>query len=325
MNAVKASLEKMGDVVKAGEDGGEQAKLAYNADSNYTLREEEQEADESVMDYPKEEGLCRDVWEERLTLDGTGVEYALTDEAEWKVQSLAEFIQERAGAELTRVHITGSMTSNSWSKSSDIDVHFLGPDLCDEDAEQLNGRIRELYEGVYRAESPEMCEVGGHALEVYFQANEFQDLMSVGCYDFTSREWLVGPELKDSSFSPWSEYYREVQEKSESVLQQVRGVVMRAYEKAVVCIKALKGPDKSFWEEQSREMERLLEKGSELLGRIRSMRKAYSSPQSAEQALEWRGSRKWKIADASFKLMDKYGYTAILKQMKQSLEKMRAS
>jgi len=46
---------------------------------------------------------------------------------------------------------------------------------------------------------------------------------------------------------------------------------------------------------------------------IRKMRKVYSSPTSREQAIKFRSSRKWKIADATFKLFDKFGYIAILK------------
>ena len=34
--------------------------------------------------------------------------------------------------------------------------------------------------------------------------------MSVGCYDIVKQEWEVGPELKDSLFNPYSEYYKEV-------------------------------------------------------------------------------------------------------------------
>ena len=47
------------------------------------------------------------------------------------------------------------------------------------------------------------------------------------------------------------------------------------------------------------------------------MRKVYSTPTSMEEALKFRSSRKWKIADAAFKLFDKYGYMAILKEFTQ--------
>lgn len=52
----------------------------------------------------------------------------------------------------------------------------------------------------------------------------------------------------------------------------------------------------------------------------RAMRKVYSSPESAEQALKYRSSMKWKIADAAFKLMDKFGYLAIMKKYAELLE-----
>ena len=59
-----------------------------------------------------------------------------------------------------------------------------------------------------------------------------------------------------------------------------------------------------------------------LYEKIRNMRKVYSSPETPEQALQYRQSRKWKVADASFKLFDKYGYMAILKQFVADYELM---
>ena len=50
------------------------------------------------------------------------------------------------------------------------------------------------------------------------------------------------------------------------------------------------------------------------------MRKVYSSPETPEQALQYRQSRKWKVADASFKLFDKYGYMAIMKKFIEDYE-----
>lgn len=54
------------------------------------------------------------------------------------------------------------------------------------------------------------------------------------------------------------------------------------------------------------------------------MRKAYSSPKTDAQALKWRVSKKWKIADASFKLFDKYGYLAILRKFAELHDVMEA-
>jgi hypothetical protein len=37
--------------------------------------------------------------------------------------------------------------------------------------------------------------IGSHKIEIYFQSNPFQDMMSIGCYDFFKKEWIVGPEI----------------------------------------------------------------------------------------------------------------------------------
>ena len=49
------------------------------------------------------------------------------------------------------------------------------------------------------------------------------------------------------------------------------------------------------------------------------MRKRLSDPTSYEEAMKMRDSKKWKIVDATFKLLDKFGYLAILKDMQQLL------
>jgi len=52
---------------------------------------------------------------------------------------------------------------------------------------------------------------------VYYQDNPFQDMMSVGCYDVIDDSWIVGPELTDQSFNPYSEYYKDIKKKSKSL------------------------------------------------------------------------------------------------------------
>jgi len=68
-----------------------------------------------------------------------------------------------------------------------------------------------------------------------------------------------------------------------------------------------------------------MKSASELYEKARQMRKVYSSPTSVEQALKFRNSKKWKIADASFKLMDKFGYLAILREYKKCVDLIETS
>ena len=137
--------------------------------------------------------------------------------------------------------------------------------------------------------------------------------MSVGCYNLIEDKWEVGPELENEEFNPYSAYYKEVQKMSGKILEEIRDTLLRAYEKAVVCKKLNDGKKLDMLDSEANELKRILGEASSLFADIRKMRKVYSSPRSREEALKFRKSKKWKIADASFKMMDKYGYTAIMR------------
>ena len=137
--------------------------------------------------------------------------------------------------------------------------------------------------------------------------------MSVGCYNLIEDKWEVGPELENEEFNPYSAYYKEVQKMSGKILADIRDILLRAYEKAVVCKKLNDGKKLDMLDAEANELKSILGEASSLFADIRKMRKVYSSPRSREEALKFRKSKKWKIADASFKMMDKYGYTAIMR------------
>lgn len=144
-------------------------------------------------------------------------------------------------------------------------------------------------------------------------------MMSVGCYNINEHTWIVGPELTDTSFNPYSEFYKEAQAKSEGLVQQIRNMILSIYEIAVVY---KKNATTEFASSVRGIFLSKLAEVQKLYDNIRNMRKVYSSPTSAEQALKYRSSRKWKVADAAFKLFDKYGYMAILKQFVADYELM---
>ena len=60
------------------------------------------------------------------------------------------------------MHITGSITSNSYTENADIDMHFLASSFegNDEEAEALNKQLREAY--------AEKVFIAKHPIEVYF-------------------------------------------------------------------------------------------------------------------------------------------------------------
>lgn len=48
----------------------------------------------------------------------------------------------------------------------------------------MNKVLRADFEENFKDIHTDKDKIGDHPLEVYFQANPYQDLMSVGCYDF---------------------------------------------------------------------------------------------------------------------------------------------
>ena len=171
--------------------------------------------DESIIDFPKE-GLCPEVWEKVIGENGQE-EWGLTDEAYRKILFVTEYIYEciKDTENYTYgigAHITGSITSNCYTENSDIDVHFYctNKDATELDADKLTEAVRAHFEENLKDEDLDSAYIGKHPIEVYFQGNVFQDMMSVGCYDVLTKRWIVGPDFTDQEFNPYSEYYKDI-------------------------------------------------------------------------------------------------------------------
>ena len=279
---------------------------------------------ESVIDSPKA-SLCPDVWEQVMDVSGSRMVWALTTEARLKLEKVATHLMNWMKISGYEVHIVGSITSNQYSATSDIDVHFcklnendeLVP-VSDETAQaytkMLRTELKENFKDMYLADS----YIGQHPIEVYFQGNIYQDYMSVGCYDLFRQRWLVGPELKDPKFNPLSEYYRDIIACAEHTLASIRQQLLKTYEAAMVYMKT-KDAD------QATRLAKVLQDDVLLYKAITQRRKACSTPISIQDALKKRESRSWKISDATFKLIDKFGYMPIFKSFERLAEVMSSS
>lgn len=205
--------------------------LDYNSQSKSVVISygyaDDESLNESILDAPKE-SLDGSIW--RQTEQG----WALTEEAETKINSLLEWVNGIYRFMDMQVFIIGSMTSNSYSSNSDIDVNICSSNVTDtETAAKICTEVKKKF-AEYTAEHPDDFQVGGHPFEVYVQYNPFRCLASVGCYDFLKREWLVGPEFKDRDFDPTSEYYKD----NRKGMDDIRNTVLDIYELAVVISKS---------------------------------------------------------------------------------------
>lgn len=268
-------------------------------------------ADESILDAPRE-GLDPEVW--TMSEDG---QYRLSERAKAAVDAVVQYGKRRLGTGVS-ARIVGSITSNQYSDGSDIDVHLTFDGLSEEDAEVLNAELRKGFDAAKKdGEVP--SGIGGHPIEIYLQPNLFQDMMSVGCYDVQEERWVVGPDMKPTDFDPYEEFYSEDMEHVKDVLEDVRRILLGCNETATV---VLNSADGEFREGEFEALKALVREGADVFEAAKRCRKAFSSPTSEEDALRKRESRKWKVADSAFKLMDKFGYLKALKGITNIRDRM---
>lgn len=258
---------------------------------------------ESVLDRPRE-GLDPVVWSPDE--DGS---YVLSPEAREKVSRIVAWALKEFRIKLFKASLTGSITSNQWKEDSDIDIHIVTPAVTEKNRERMNGDLRKRF-AEFSEKNPEKVKIGDHPIEVYFQPNEFQDLMSVGCYDVVDDKWLVGPELKPVDYDPVSDFWDEDMDLVEKVVKKAGEIVLRTWEECVA-YKLSENPE--FRDERYSEIVENLGKAKKLFDDLRAFRTRRSTPGSEEEAKSMRGSREWDVAESAFKLLDKLGYLRIFK------------
>lgn len=268
---------------------------------------------ESILDIPQNT-LDKSVW--ITDVNGT---FSLTSEAKNKIFNIIEQVQKTFSLENVSARITGSITSNQYTEDSDIDLHISFDGLTDENSEDLNKILRNEF-NILKEKNPEQFFINEHPIEVYFQSNPYQDLMSVGCYDVIQNLWLVGPELKTKNFDPYSEYYSENMKYVKDIIGDIRNIILNCYETATVI---LNSSNSNFQKSEFQNLVQYLDKSVKIFNSAKQYRKIYSSPKSVEDALKKRESKKWKIADSSFKLLDKFGYLKILKKFSKIYENIK--
>lgn len=267
--------------------------------------------EESIIDFPKD-GLSLAIWQK----DENG-NYVLRDDAAATIQKIVDWAQSTFKIPNMNVNITGSITSNTYSNSSDIDIHFSSDKFKKDKVDEFNKMFRDSFEK-FAQQNPDVASINGLKTEIYMQPNHYQDLMSVGCYDFLNKRWLVGPEMQDLSFDPYSEYFTKSMKNIDDVIDDVRSTILNIYELAIGLIKT---NDQNLKESLAKKLKPLVAKASKIYKELRSKRQHKSQPSSAEEALKNRDDKEWKIADASFKMLDKFGYLAILKACAQNVDR----
>lgn len=97
--------------------------------------------------------------------------------------------------------------------------------------------------------------------------------MSVGCYDVKTKMWEVGPDIKDTFFDPYSEFYEDDMKYMNGIVDDIRQAILKSYEKAVVLSKSR---EEAFKKKIGGQLLSEIQKTSRLFKKIKGMRKAVS-------------------------------------------------
>lgn len=261
---------------------------------------------ESVLDFPKSNTLCKDVWDEK---DG---EYHLTEEAKKKIDNIVNWVIKEYDLTNPSVRVIGSICSNTYKDDSDIDIHFSADNITKSNKDELNKEGREKFLEVFANSSDGMIK--NHPFEIYFQYNKYQDEMSVGCFDIKNDKWITGPEILEDDFNPYSEYYDGIMKRLSDVAEDVRSHILKCGEVATVVLNVVDNvkDDDKFLKRMSERMNECINASKHLISDIKEKRTLASEPTSSKSARQRRNSEEWKIADSSFKFLDKLGYIATL-------------
>jgi len=274
---------------------------------------------ESRIDFPVSDGLSEDVWNK----DENG-KFSLKPYVRKKIFDEVAIIERKLRIKVTNVRIIGSICTNLFGDTTDIDVHlsvtkkFANDDI----AYQFNKRLWNIYE-----EEGDVM-VKKHPMQFFVQHNFFRDMASVGVYSVTHDRWMHGPTLYPKTYNPFDELKSSlptVNKLSRDYSEMVSAleVAIRNY---VTCCQAeangyaqkntLRASKERFASDIKKACKALIEFAD---GIKKNRRSASAEVHSFKDAKKFRNSKSWHRADAIAKFIDRYGYLSKCSDIKNAV------
>lgn len=270
---------------------------------------------ESIIDYPVD-GLCPEIWEKK------GDKYSLIPIVRKKIlltlQQYPKF--SLLGIPGATYHITGSIGTNQYQETTDIDIHIIPLKGCDYANEEVQkdvfvwfNQFRDEIDGYIRE----------HPIEVYIQLNPAQEYLSDAVYDITSDTWLKGPTITPIEFDPYEEFsdllddIEEETGKADILLGELRRdvidyTIIRDYIKKNLSVE-IKRSLLIRLQERLKEIEQDVEELFRLRGEWVEDRKLASQPTTVQQALsDVEMAKQWRDKNALFKFLNRYNYLKLI-------------
>lgn len=228
------------------------------------------------------------------------------------------------------VHLTGSLLTNKYKDDADIDIHPNADIASLPPGRAPQTWVRDVFKW-YNAQREELNGyIGSHPMEVYLQLDPAQDMLSDGCYDVISGEWLKGPMIVELDFDPYEVYapildvVEEEAKKADIVLGELR--------RDAIDYHTIKQAAQRLPSEVRVELNKKLRyKLSEIENSIRDllkkkkswimMRRLSSRSEAPEEAWEdVLKVTKWEDADATFKMLGRYQYLRIITDLEKMMK-----
>jgi len=279
--------------------------------------ESEEELKEASIDYPRPT-LSLDIWDEE------GTEYTIKPEVKQRILDVLSKYEDIDLIEnSSEIRIVGSLCSNLYVDDTDVDIHLV--------FETLPENPEEIQRAIFRWFKENRDTINGwngdHPIEIFLQLIPDQDLISVGVYDLIGEKWKKGPKIVPEDYDPYSDF--------SDVLDTVREIasgvdkVLGELKRDVIDFDTMRKALEYLSDEQKIKLQKNLEsKLDEIESDIESLLKSKKgwhelrrgaslnlTPETAKSDTEL--SRKWKNANATFKLLNRYLYLRTISELEK--------
>lgn len=283
---------------------------------------------ESTIDFPQED-LDKGIWDK---VDGM---YTIKEDVKANIYNiLSQYPDFSLGRLADAIHITGSIGTNQYTESTDIDIHIL-PDVekfkqvtgarTDKELEVAQQKVKKWFVN----HVPEFT-VNTHPVEVYIQLVPKQELISDAVYSLKTDEWVRGPGLVDFDFDPYSTYADILKEMQSGMkdFDKLIGELKRdvidyeVFKKAIAKLprdvkQELLAKLRAKLVEIEDSIDKLLDKKQDYV----DMRKQSSRPDNPELALkDAKYAKRWRDTNVMFKFINRYQYLKVATELENMLK-----
>ena len=266
---------------------------------------------ESSIDFPQQ-SPPKEVW------SFSAEDYKLRPEVRNKIiDALSEYPESDLLGLAEDIHIVGSITSNTYDDSSDIDIHIIPKEGKVPKKEELSftKKVMKWYKD-NRDEKD--WYVGKYPFEVFIQFDNASDMESVGVYSVKRNKWLKKPTLQNKNYNPY-EIFKDVFSDIKSILDKTDTTIMDL-RRDVLDYKflstALSRAPKLAQKQILRALKQKLSSMEKDIESLASDKEVWKQSRRLYRA----GTKNWDNKNAQYKMIARYLYGKLVSNLEDLIE-----